>query len=310
MRQTLLVCCSLWLAGCGGPESSTPPPALPPPSLSQSAPQEYPGLHQVVAFDERLWSGSVPHGAEGFASLAALGVRTIISVDGAQPDAALARTFGLRTIHLPIAYGGIADERKLELAAAFARSEGPVYLHCHHGKHRSAGAAAAITVQLGLLSAPEATARMEVAGTSPAYPGLFACAQSPRLTSAQLATVGDDFPECTPVSSMVQAMLEADLIAGHLQTLGKAGWQVPPDHPDLVPAAEAGRLVDVFRQLRDVPAAQAQDRAFAELLTRQIDTAQALEDGLVDGADAALLAPRWQAARQICRDCHAAYRNR
>ena len=32
----------------------------------------------------------------------------------------------------------------------------------------------------------------------------------------------------------------------------KAAWGVPPEHPDLVPVAEAARLVDIYRSLAEL----------------------------------------------------------
>src|SRR5579863_6419147 len=42
----------------------------------------------------RVLAGAQPEGAAGFKDLAALGVRTVISVDGARPDVELARQAG------------------------------------------------------------------------------------------------------------------------------------------------------------------------------------------------------------------------
>lgn len=44
-------------------------------------------------------------------------------------------------IHLPIGYNGFDENRRLELVRATrdAIQEGPVYIHCHHGKHTACG---------------------------------------------------------------------------------------------------------------------------------------------------------------------------
>jgi len=59
---------------------------LTPPTLADSTPRDYPGLLNVVTFHDRFYSGGVPEGAKGFDALARLGVKTIITVDGAAPD--------------------------------------------------------------------------------------------------------------------------------------------------------------------------------------------------------------------------------
>ena len=134
------------------------------PGLEDRQPRDLPGLHNVVAFHDNYFSGSAPDGDEGFATLAAAGVKTIISVDGAEPDVAVAKAHGIRYIHLPIGYNGFDEQRRLQLTRATrdAMDSGPVYIHCHHGKHRSAGAAGAVAVSLGWLSPLEAVSRMHV----------------------------------------------------------------------------------------------------------------------------------------------------
>jgi hypothetical protein len=63
-------------------QTAEPHTALPPSPQAQS-PSDAPGLHNVVAFGPGCWSGSMPEGDAGFASLQSWGVRTVISVDGA-----------------------------------------------------------------------------------------------------------------------------------------------------------------------------------------------------------------------------------
>src|SRR5688572_4221378 len=58
-------------------------------------------------------TGSGPRGGASFKELAAQGVRTVISVDGAKPDVVAAREHGLRYVHLPIGYDGVPAEKML-----------------------------------------------------------------------------------------------------------------------------------------------------------------------------------------------------
>ena len=58
--------------------SHAPEPPASAPATADPAARDLPGLHNVVAFHDGFWSGSVPEGDAGFASLKALGVRTII----------------------------------------------------------------------------------------------------------------------------------------------------------------------------------------------------------------------------------------
>ena len=96
---------------------------------------------------EKVISGAQPEGDESFKALKALGVKTIVSVDGSAPDVATAKKFGLTYVHLPVTYSGIKPEEGKAIAKALEELPGPIYLHCHHGKHRSAAAVAVACVQ-------------------------------------------------------------------------------------------------------------------------------------------------------------------
>ena len=283
------------------------------PTLADQQPVDLPGLHNVVAFADHYYSGSVPEGEIGFEALRAMGVKTIISVDAAPPDIELAERFGLRYIHLPIGYNGFDKERRLQLAKAShdAISIGPVYIHCHHGKHRSAGAAATVAATLGWANNEAMIERMHVAGTSVSYPGLFEVARNASVVSMTvLEQVNDNFPSATQPQGLVKGMVEIDHVFTHLVKIENAGWQVPPDHPDLVPAAEAGRLADVFRLLQTDADTDQQDETFAELLAASQAIAQQIEDELtVDMPDLQRLSLLMAQLSHDCRHCHVRYRD-
>src|SRR5262249_21685483 len=79
-----------------------------------------------------LFTGAQPEGAAGFDALREMGVRTIVSVDGARPDVAAAAARGMRYVHIPVTYAEVTTEQRLEIARAIRDLPGPVYLHCHH----------------------------------------------------------------------------------------------------------------------------------------------------------------------------------
>lgn len=287
------------------------PIAIPEPS--ETSPREYAGIHNAVAYHPGFVSGSVPEGDAGLDTLAAMGVRTIISVDGAEPEVEKARARGMRYIHLPIGYNGFDERRRLELTRATrdAMAHGPVYIHCHHGKHRSAGAAAAIGVGLGWLSPEEGVARMKVSGTAANYTGLYACAASATpLDASTIDGVPPEFPSVSKPSGIVRGMVEIDEAFEHLKSIEKAGWAVPSDHPDLVPAAEAGRLADLYRSLLDLPNTKRRPADFAALMNRAHSEAQTLEGLLVSGEkDTAKLSAAMKFVAASCKDCHAKHRD-
>jgi len=284
---------------------------LPPPPPDAAKPVDVPGLHNVVTYHDGLYSGSVPEGEQGFESLAAMGVRTIISVDGAAPDLAEAKKHGLRYVHLPIGYGGFSKERELEIARAIRDLPGPTYVHCHHGKHRSAGAAGAAAVALGYLTPDAAVARMKVSGTAPNYTGLYQCvADADVVDKADLDRASAEFPELARTSGLVDMMVEIDEVFDHLKAVEKAAWMAPAEHPDLVPVAEAGRLENLLRRLIDDPDVKSKPAEFHAWLKLSADNAQALEDQLTSAPAAAeKLSATFKLIGADCKQCHTKYRD-
>ena len=295
-------------------QTAEPRTALPPSPQAQS-PSDAPGLHNVVAFGPGCWSGSMPEGDAGFASLRSWGVRTVISVDGAVPDVARAARFGLRYVHLPIGYDGFDDARKLELVRAVRDLPGPIYIHCHHGKHRSAGAAAAVAASLGWMSPQAAIARMKVSGTSESYPGLYRCAATAQVLAAALIdTAPARWPAMTRPSGMVESMVAIDDAMERIKVVEKAEWKVPASHPDLAPTADAGAIADHLRLLAQDgrPRDDAARAAFAAILATSLSAAEKLESDLA--AEAAVDRPSrltadLKALRATCTACHAAHRD-
>lgn len=282
-----------------------------PPALQADKPANYPGLHNVVTYSDGLYSGSVPEGDEGFDTLVGMGVRTIISVDGALPEVDEATARGMRYVHLPIGYNGMGAERTLEIAKAIHDLPGPVYVHCHHGKHRSAGATAAAAVTLGKLSTDAATARMKVSGTAPNYTGLYKCAAvAAPVDERTLAALPAYFPERSSPTGLVQSMTAIDEANDELKAIEKAGWKTPADHLDLVPVAIAGRMADLFRTGAEDNAAKAHSQEFRDWLLAESKQLEAIEAGLASGTLLAdELSKRMKAVQQSCKDCHAKYRD-
>ena len=288
------------------------PPKLEPiprPAVSAEKALDLPGLHNVVAYTDSLMSGSQPeHG--GLETLAAMGVKTIISVDGAQPEVEAAQRLGMRYVHLPIGYDGIDETRKLELARAVRDLPGPIYVHCHHGKHRSAGAVAAIGLSLGTLDNGTAAARMKVSGTAPDYKGLWACASDTKLASAsQLDTASNAFPSRWKSTGLVQLMVDIDYAMENVKAVEKAQWGVPKEHPDLVPAAEVGRISHYLRELEDDAEVKAKGEDFLEALRASRAAADKLEKSFLDQVAPDVLAADMKKLTSSCKSCHVKFRD-
>jgi len=319
VAATLVAAAVVGFAACTSSGSRTEPQAVrtvaavAPPTMAEVKPRDYPGVHNVVAFHDGFYSGSVPEGDAGFDAVAGMGVKTIISVDGAEPEVAYAKARGIRYIHLPIGYNGFDETRRLELVRATrdAMKDGPVFIHCHHGKHRSAGAAAAVAASLGWAEPAAMVERMKVSGTAPSYKGLYACAANAGVLGEEVIdAVHADFPEVFHPAGFVKAMVEIDEVFDHLQAIEKAGWKVPADHPDLVPVAEAGRLADLFRLSAEDGKAKRQPADFRDGLSHSAAAAQNIEDMLAAGSpDAAKLSERFKLVSASCKDCHVKYRD-
>lgn len=266
-------------------------------------------LHNVHALGD-LISGAVPEGDPAFDELKAMGVKTIISVDGATPDVARAAARGMRYVHIPITYSDVPEKQQLEIARAIRDLPGPVYIHCHHGKHRSPAATAAAAVALGLATPEAAVAFMKKAGTAPNYAGLYQCVAEATVVSASaLSAASNEFPAVQKPEGMVAAMVEVDVAYEHLQDIRAAGWVTPRDHPDLVPAAEAGRLADQMRFSGEDPRSLAKGPDYAKMLADAVEVASALEAGIVRGESKDQLEARWKLVAASCKECHAVYRD-
>ena len=293
-----------------------------------AAPADRPGLPHVMWVSQRICSGGLPEGDEAFAGLAEMGIRTIVCVDGAQPNIAAAKKHGLRYVHIPIGYDGISQEAGAALArvvraanalealayraagAALARVvrdvQGPIYVHCHHGKHRSPAAAAVACIADGGADQESALAILARAGTSKDYAGLWrdVKAYSPPRPGAALP----ELVEIAHVGSMTAAMVDAAHIMQRLDLCSKSGWKTPAKHPDLAPVQEAVLLKELFREAaRNLAAGTDQteehrDLQAAEVIAEQMERALKARDR--EGASR-------QFARQkkSCKTCHVQHRD-
>ena len=196
-------------------------------------------LPNAIQIHPKVISGGQPDGEEAFRELKDLGVKTIISVDGAKPDLELAKKYGMKYVHLPHSYDGIPDERAKQLAKAVRDLGGPIYIHCHHGKHRSPAAAAVACVAAGLIDHSMSLTVLKTAGTSENYQGLYQSAKSARkLDDAILDAVESDFPEIANLPPLAEAMVNLEHTQDRLKGIAAAGWNAPPNHPDIDPAHE------------------------------------------------------------------------
>ncbi|MCG8650082.1 MAG: hypothetical protein MI861_09625 [Pirellulales bacterium] len=271
-------------------------------------------LPNACQLHAKVISGGQPEGEAGFEALRKLGVRTIISVDGAKPNLALAKKAGLRYIHLPHGYDGIPPDRRIELAKAVQEADEPVYIHCHHGMHRSPAAAAVACVGAGMISRQQAMSVLTIAGTSPEYQGLFRVVD--QATSVDnLSKIKVDFQESVAVPPLAASMVSLELSFDRMRKIEAARWQPPPQHPDLSPRHEALMMREHLTEMLRTEAVQKQPAEFQQLLERNHKNAQSLETQLAKASgqlskdSRSRLSATLSAIKTDCVLCHRKYRN-
>ena len=274
-------------------------------------------LPNAVRVHAKVISGGRPEGRAAFEELKSLGVKTVISVDGAQPDLATAELAGLRYVHLPHGYDGIPGTRAIELAKAVRDLPGPIYIHCHHGKHRSPAAAAVACVGAGMIEPADALSVLKIAGTSEHYRGLFESTQSAHPVEQELLDkLGADFPATAKLPVMAEAMVSLERTHDHLISLAAAGWKPLPYQPDLLPAHEALLLREHFTELLRTAAARQRPQRFQMLLQAGETHARDLEDGLrkwsasnTETGVPVAVSRSFAAVNDNCRACHQKFRD-
>ena len=274
-------------------------------------------LPNAVQIHSKVISGGLPEDDEAFEELQSLGVKTIISVDGMKPDVQTAAKYGLRYVHLPHGYDGVPDSRVKELAKAVRDLDGPIYIHCHHGKHRSPAAASVACVAARLIPASQSVSILELAGTSPNYRGLFESARKVKpLEDALLDELKVEFPETSEIPPLAEAMVAMEHTNDHLKLVAAAGWRSPPEHPDLDPAHEALLMKEHFAELLRTEDVDQQPDEFKQLLRESEEAAQGLEDALRQwqGASASSELPesieRFSTRISAnCKACHEQFRD-
>ena len=170
-------------------------------------------------------------------------------------------------------------------------AEGPVFIHCHHGKHRGPAAAAYALIACERITPQEGVALMKKAGTSSKYPGLYSVVSTAiPVSDEEIAdAVGSgraDLVEVAKVEGVVANMATAGVSWDHMKQVRDAGWMVPPDHPDLAPAAEAGIIENAFRHIMEEPTFPQEPEDYIAWMLAAHQASMDLESALVMHDDA------------------------
>lgn len=273
-------------------------------------------LPNAIRIHEKVISGGQPEGDAAFQELENLGIKTVISVDGAKPDLELAKKHGLKYVHLPHSYDGIPEQRAKELAKAVRDLKGPIYIHCHHGKHRSPAAAAVACVSAGLIEPSMSAPILKFAGTNPNYRGLYQSAEAARkLDQAVLDAIESDFPEIATLPPLAEAMVHLQQTQDRIKQIA-AAWTSPDSHPDLDPAHEALLLREHFTEMLRTEVVANESEEFREILRESETAASELETAILKWNEAGNPSPTPDAivssfdrVSKNCTACHEQFRD-
>jgi len=261
-------------------------------------------LHNLMRLSPRIFSGGEPASDRAFAKLAELGIQTIVSVDAVTPDVATARRHGLRYVHIPVGYDGIEQQAGLSIARVMRDRQGPVYFHCHHGRHRGPAVAAVACIADGALDHASARDVLEAAGTSPSYAGLWRDVARYKVPSP--TTELPDLVEVAKVDSVAEAMAKIGRTFDNLVLLRDANWGQSQTSPDLVASQQALLMQESFHELGRVLTDA--DAPYRQLLAEAETLSQSLRKALVD-RDGERATAVFSAVESSCRSCHREHRD-
>jgi protein tyrosine phosphatase (PTP) superfamily phosphohydrolase (DUF442 family) len=274
--------------------------------INAPQPVDFPALKNVVRVSEKLYSGAQPEGDAGFEALRRLGIKTIITVDGAPPDVETAHRFGMRYVHIPFGYDACPAPTANVIVKAVRELPGPIYLHCHHGQHRSPVGAAMARIALDGITNQQAVKELERAGAGKNYTGLYAdvLAYKPP-TAAELDGLKVKFQEISPTPPLVHIMVAVEKRFDLLTDLQKNGWKL---RPGVAAAYEALQLQEEFTEANRTAEVKARPDDFRTWMRESEQAGKSLEAALRAGkTDEASLALGKVAA--ACGSCHGKYRN-
>jgi protein tyrosine phosphatase (PTP) superfamily phosphohydrolase (DUF442 family) len=295
----LLVNCAAPDPGAADMESGTEP--------LHFQPIESAAVPRLLRISERIYSGAEPKLEASFHALQKLGIRTIVSVDGANPNLEWARQYGMEYVHIPIGYDGIEPDQAASMVAVLRTRPGPYYFHCHHGRHRGPAAAAIAFIADTESDSAAGVAVLEQAGTSKKYTGLWrdVGAFVPPPMDAKLPQLHEQ----VRISDFNAAMAEMDRTYDELELIQADGWLSSAAHPDLDSHQSALILAQHFQKLGQPEDPEiATEPLFQEQLRKATEASLKLEQALKLGdaaqADALLIT-----VKQSCKACHTDYRN-
>lgn len=294
-------------------------------AAAQESPKRYPSkistehLLNCIQLTESVYSGAVPEGQLAFEELKKLGIKTVVSVDGMKPNVELAASCGLKYVHLPHGYDGISSQRLQEIAKALLELPKPVYVHCHHGKHRSPAATASACIMLSWIDREAGLKVLSIAGTNPNFRGLVQTVEESKPTDpSALKRLHVEFKAVSEIAPLTEQMVVMDEL---FERIGKGIEKYTAQ--DAKPNAEATPKDDKIEKdiMKLADTALLLTESYIELLRTTNDSKAEylhfLENGrnLSEQLETALrrtplqAKQSWTQLKENCTRCHQKYRD-
>jgi len=208
-------------------------------------------------------------------------------------------------------YSRLLHQQIIDLATAVYAGYGEnVYIHCHHGKHRAAAAAAIAQIALGNATSIMMKKRMYVSETSPLYAGLWESVEEQVVLNPLVYVHSEDnLKNSVTPTGITESMINIEFAFEQLQILQQSNWEVPNHHPDLVASSEAGIITESLRQLQNSFEIEKYPKDFSKKLIQAIGVASALEEIILQNNDEPEQIKLYlQALKSSCTSCHRKYR--
>ncbi|MCM8543032.1 MAG: sulfur transferase domain-containing protein [Lentisphaeraceae bacterium] len=246
--------------------------------------------------NDKLYCGGSPE-EDQFAYLRAQGIKSVICVDGAGPNLKAAQQQGLTYKHVPVTYATITVEQQKSLAKAYNDLEKPVYIHCHHGKHRGPAASAIVLKNHYDWKNDQLVQYLTDSGTSKNYAGLYkTISQSKKIPSQEWQKT--NVPESAEVDPLASTMADLDRVWIKL----KKQFSIPLSIKENIIAQQRTLLLkEYFVELHRMT-----DTKFDDEYLEIIEKIKKLEASLQNNFDPS---KAFQVVAKDCKSCHEDYRN-
>jgi protein tyrosine phosphatase (PTP) superfamily phosphohydrolase (DUF442 family) len=166
MKGTILCACLLLtVINPGSLFASVAPVTLPATARSSEKLYNLPGLANVGRVAPGVFRGAAP-GRDGYATLKAMGIRTVIDMRTTASEQKEVEAAGMRAVAVPIVMTRDGLKEKVDHVVALMADPAnqPVYIHCRHGQDRTGIVVAAYRMKQQGWSLADAEAEMQAFG--------------------------------------------------------------------------------------------------------------------------------------------------